>query len=464
MNSLHVRWRNFHGFEDTAWLTIKPLTVILGANNSGKTSLLAPLLLMKQSLLSTDHTLALLTRGDLTNLGSYDDLIYNHEANRDLAIGVRFDSSEDHESEEEGEVGDHPPDECDLTFMAHPNQRDILLRKYEIRDRFGRSLITRTSLANGKYSLKNHCPAVPEKKSAKKARNGFEKILQEKIKDAKPVYFLFTDKPLREALIEGREGRKNRPGVVLSPGSTLYLRATGYVSSKFHELFLHNLGYIGPLRERPKRFYEMEQEMPGEAGPRGEAVPHMLCRGRASHSLTEVNRWVSFFEFGVGIECKEQPEGFSVYLKRSEAAPLVNFADTGFGMSQLLPLIVQGVYSEKGTYLIGEQPEIHLNPRLQARLADLFVHRASTGRGLIVETHSEHLLLRLRRLVAEGKFSADDVALYYVEKTAQTSVVRPVPISSNGHIETSDWPRGFFSESISDALALATAQAKGKNG
>ena len=105
-----------------------------------------------------------------------------------------------------------------------------------------------------------------------------------------------------------------------------------------------------------------------------------------------------------------------------------NIADAGFGTSQLLPLIIQTLTARPGTITIAEQPEIHLNPRLQSVLADLFVEMANTGHHVIVETHSEHLLLRLRRLVASGKIKSSEVAIYFIERLKGESTVRSVPI------------------------------------
>jgi predicted ATPase len=79
---------------------------------------------------------------------------------------------------------------------------------------------------------------------------------------------------------------------------------------------------------------------------------------------------------------------------------------------------------------------------------------------VLVETHSEHLVMRIRRLIAEGKVNAGDVALYFVERDMYLSTVREVPIDRNGHIDQEDWPKGFFGESLSESLALAAAQGK----
>ena len=74
---------------------------------------------------------------------------------------------------------------------------------------------------------------------------------------------------------------------------------------------------------------------------------------------------------------------------------------------------------------------------------------------------SEHLLLRLRRLVAEGEIPASDLAIYFVEKVGQESTARRVSIHNNGHIDPQEWPKGFFTEALSDSIALANEQRRG---
>ena len=124
---------------------------------------------------------------------------------------------------------------------------------------------------------------------------------------------------------------------------------------------------------------------------------------------------------------------------------------------------MQGLYGPEGSLILAEQPEIHLNPRLQSGLADLFSSFVQQGRRVLVETHSEHLLLRLRRLVAEGQLKSSDLALYYIERSGNTSTVRNVPVQSNGHIQSEDWPVGFFEDSLREAFDLAAAQTRSKS-
>jgi predicted ATPase len=199
--------------------------------------------------------------------------------------------------------------------------------------------------------------------------------------------------------------------------------------------------------------------MPQDVGTRGEAAPEIIFRHELADGNDQVNEWLRKFEFANGIKSIDLGEGaFSLHVRRMRRGHAVNFADTGFGMSQVLPLLVQGIYGRQESQIIAEQPEIHLNPRLQAKLAELFVAFAQKERAVLIETHSEHLLLRLRRLVAEGKIASSEIALYYVETEGGQSSVREVPIQPNGHIERQDWPRGFFDETLRDSMGLATAQ------
>ena len=167
------------------------------------------------------------------------------------------------------------------------------------------------------------------------------------------------------------------------------------------------------------------------------------------------------FEPNAALHCDKINEDiFSISLVSRRLRAAVNLTDAGFGLSQVLPLVVQGLYAPKESLIIAEQPEIHLNPRLQAILADLFQQVATAGRAVLVETHSEHMLLRIRRLIAEGKLKPDDLSVLYVEKFGGKSTIRSIPIKKNGYIEKDVWPAGFFEDSLRESLALASAQTK----
>jgi predicted ATPase len=155
---------------------------------------------------------------------------------------------------------------------------------------------------------------------------------------------------------------------------------------------------------------------------------------------------------------------WSTVLTRKGSGVRVNLADAGTGLSQVLPILVQcalderrGAHSAPALQII-EEPEMHLHPGAHAELADLYLSTAqATGTQFLIETHSETLLLRLRRRIAERKYPADMLAVYVVEQTDGVSVIRRVGVDELGDLGD-EWPEGYFSQDYNEVRALASAQ------
>ncbi len=136
--------------------------------------------------------------------------------------------------------------------------------------------------------------------------------------------------------------------------------------------------------------------------------------------------------------------------KRSDT--VVSHRDVGIGISQVLPVLAYA-YANKNKIISIEQPEIHLHPALQAELADVFIETAlKNNNTYILETHSEHFILRLLRRIREGysntnnpEFSVDDINVIYIKPTNKGSIIYQIPVSKDGDFED-NWPDGFFPE------------------
>lgn len=137
---------------------------------------------------------------------------------------------------------------------------------------------------------------------------------------------------------------------------------------------------------------------------------------------------------------------------RRDPPVLVSPRGVGFGVGQLLPIITQSLLSRDGLMLV-EQPEVHLHPRLQAEVGDLFIDAVvSGGAQLLVETHSEHLVLRLLRRVREGILDPEDLAILYVDLDDEgNAFVRRLGVDADGDLEDG-WPGGFFDERLTEVL------------
>ena len=132
----------------------------------------------------------------------------------------------------------------------------------------------------------------------------------------------------------------------------------------------------------------------------------------------------------------------------------MNIADTGYGVSQLLPIIYNSI-SDKSQTILVQQPETHLHPRLQAEVGTLMADSLNSFRkNWIVETHSEIILLRLLKLIRTGKLKSDSLRVYYIDKSKKGgSCIKKMHISKEGELIT-QWPKGFFSNDIDEMFDL----------
>jgi predicted ATPase len=145
-------------------------------------------------------------------------------------------------------------------------------------------------------------------------------------------------------------------------------------------------------------------------------------------------------------------ELIAVTLTHRKTRVRLSPADVGYGVSQVLPVLIELSLRQQSVVCI-EQPEIHLHPALQANLADLLIESASdVGRAnqVIVETHSEHLILRIQRRIREGSLDASQVKVLYVDQDSDgSSHVIDLKIGADGEFAT-EWPGGFFEERITE--------------
>lgn len=449
-NYTEVRWKNFKGFADTGWIKIKPITIILGSNNSGKTNFLAPFLLMNQTVNSRDRFSPLILKGDLYDAGNYQEIVREYVTENEIYFGFRYHI---HETDEKlDEIGSYPPGGFDVTFNVESKEAEIKLKGLTIYDLFGRKFLSLGRMKNGKVKFSGLGKTVMTD-AEKKA-----------IENSEPVNFLFSTNSILsdlESVNEDEDTEKIKRKVKqFSKGFSQFISALSYNNSSVHR-YLGELSFLGPIRDNPHRIYEITNETYNTVGSKGENMPNLLKK--IGNDNEELNNWVQRFGFGDEVYLhKLYSNAYSLRFRKKNSEYYTSISNAGFGASQILPLIVQAVVSPRRSITIAEQPEIHLNPKIQCELADLFVAMANKKQTIIVETHSEHLLLRLRRLIAEEKVKSEDVAIYFVEGDGISSKIKPINLQENGHIKPIDWPKDFFGESLKEAIAMAAEQAKRK--
>jgi predicted ATPase len=240
------------------------------------------------------------------------------------------------------------------------------------------------------------------------------------------------------------------------------------LSREFYDLIL-SVSYLGPLRSPPERHYIISGGDRDSVGTRGERMPQLLHR-RRHPIIPKVNEWFERFRIPYELDIKSVGDDLTgdiitvALTDRNRVA--ISPSDVGFGIGQFLPILVEGTVS-LGKLICVEQPEIHLHPRMQAQIADFLIETAKVqrlssssrrperqdvdvgGNQWIIETHSEALMLRIKRRIKEGMIPASFISVIYVEPTDHGSRVLTLRLDNKGDF-IDEWPDGFFEEGFNE--------------
>jgi hypothetical protein len=410
----NLRTQNFKSWKDTGDLRLSPLTGLFGTNSSGKSSILQVLLMLKQTVESSDVNRVLHLGGDLksfVDLGTFYDIIHCHETARTLAFSVTWGPSGVNRSA--GRGPNH--------FVAEVDQRQ------------GRIVVSRFAYDN---------------------KDGYRAGVELGL-DGKYASFEDDEAPR----ISGSPLRFYRfpPDQASSPPTA------GWLMSFELEQFFQELSYLGPLRVPPARWYLFGGAAPRDVGRDGaETVQALLASSlsvteKVAKQLAKMNLAHSFILKPIGRDRRDH----EVLIKTTEESPEVLLTDVGFGISQILPVLVLCYYVPEGTTLLIEQPELHLHPSAQSVLADVFIDVVKNRKlQIIFESHSEHLLRRIQRRIAEGELPAKDASMYFCQIEKGESKANELQLTEDGFIK--NWPQDFFGDDMGDLVAMTEASIERK--
>lgn len=208
--------------------------------------------------------------------------------------------------------------------------------------------------------------------------------------------------------------------------------------------------YIEPLRATAQRYYRKQELALDEIDSRGENLA-MFLDNVGPWFVEEFNDWTTK-HFGFYAKTINEGGHVAIVIGESGSKDVSNLADIGFGFSQILPVITQMWLatrpvqrSKRTNCIVIEQPELHLHPSFQAKLADVFSAVAGIGDAphLIIETHSNHIVNRFGQLISEGKLKHSDVQILIFEKVPDSeSIIRKAGFDEDGYFV--NWPIGFF--------------------
>ncbi len=438
--------KNFKLWKSVEAMRLAPITGLFGTNSSGKSSILQALLLLKQTLESSDRSLPLHLGGerDYVELGSFRDVIWAHTEDALLSFAFRWELAEELKIKDPENPTAQLLQGKEMTFVTEIDSPDgEKLRVHRLGyEMSGRDFALTRKEKNNQYQL-----------SPTQQGGSFRFIRTPGRAWDLPAPFKFHGFPDQ---------------------AITYYQNSAFLPDLQHELEdqFSRLYYLGPLREYPKRRYVWSGSEPVDVGRRGErAVDAILAarernnyiyRGRhkqrwaldhmLAHWLKEMDL---IYDFSVD-RVAEKGSIYEVRVQKEYGSASVLLTDVGFGVSQILPVLVLCYYVEEGSTLLFEQPEIHLHPSVQSSLADLFIdvtkHRNIQ---IIVESHSEHLLNRLQRRMAEERVCQEDLALYFCETKRNEANLVPLETDSVGNIK--NWPKDFFGNRFGETAARQEA-------
>ncbi len=504
-----ISLRNYKAFENVA-IPVKPLTILLGANSVGKSSIIQMLMLLHQTAEEKmgSYSSALKIYGNYVNVGAFDNLFMNKDVSKDLEIRIQF--SDEYTSElisksknkfirrftdaasllpslEKGitNIGDLNDREVfsqyihrykeniekiknkddnlysflryrlDLPFN-NQDKNDIqnIIRCYDLTELVSSVecsdywLICNLSIVNNKLKINKFSIELGEGMKLIEIENKTESNV--KVSSFYPLNVQDIDyikskvefkKTIFDIMSEAEELEMSTP-----VAGFLVSMVYSFITEIQNSLFENNINYVSPLRAHPKRYYMLDKAKMTISLDTldGDAIAEVLKEN--SGVKKKVNDW--FDKFGFKIDVKQFKEIIHHVYVTQNGLPL-DITDVGFGISQVLPIIIQGFLSQQGSLTIVEQPEIHLHPKMQADLGDLMIDIVkSDNKKLIVETHSEYILRRIRRRISEGKLDKDDVAicLFHPKTKEKAAWVELLEIGDKGAFK---WPEEFYDGELS---------------
>jgi predicted ATPase len=451
-----LRIQNFKGWQDTKSIRMAPLTLFFGANSSGKSSLGQFLMMLKQTVESPDRKAVLYPGGknSAVQLGSYQEMVFHRDPKNKISFDYKWDFQ-------------------DVLKIKDPISSQVfsgntLLFEAEVGlgDKDQHSL----GLEHLKYQLID---------------DEMEEVLSVGLERASGSKSNYKVEANKYSLVRQRGRVWSLKGPVRFYGFLdeviFYHQNADFIQelNLRHEKLFRSLCYLGPLRTKVERLYSWTGIEPESVGYAGENTVAAILAARSRKISLGYKRPAKPFEEIIALKLKEmglieefkvnpiseQRQEYEVKVRTKGSIDWVDLPDVGFGISQVLPVLVQCFYAPQGSIILMEQPEIHLHPNAQSALADVMIDVINSRENgearniqLIIETHSEHFLRRLQRRIAEDVVSQEKVSAYFANITKTPATLEPLQLDIFGNIR--NWPENFFGDEMGDITEQARAAIK----
>jgi predicted ATPase len=432
---------NYKSFQELD-VELAPITLFVGPNNSGKSSVISLVRLLSQTLESHDPNVRLLLNGALGDFGTYKDLIHGNQTKKHLKISLSISPKDNYNFI----GGDTKKVDFSLTYKYRSSLKEVILKKLTIGGDDKHHITTEFNEDTEKFVVRQVANFdIPNTTAFASIQRGFD------VRNFIPRMMVSTSPDAAADSLTKTAAREIR----------IATRNGYHVSHHFQ-----NIEYVGAMRMPPSRTYLYTGEKRQKVGANGEHAITMLAmdsirRGSKSKGIRQgVIKWLSAAGIASDLKIVSLSDRyFEIHIQHPITKEFQNFADVGYGNSQVIPVLVAGFNCVKGDILIAEEPEIHLHPKAQAELGDFLVDLNNRGVQTIIETHSEHMIVRLQQHIAAGRLDPAAIHIYFIEPTINGKKLRKLTLDNKG-IFLTPWPGGFFPERLEEAKQLAITRAQ----
>lgn len=469
-----LKLENFKRFKSLDLDISKNITVILGENSSGKSSILKSILGLKQTISPSNEHECWAAQGEYVDLGTYQDIVNQRDIQNPFSIETTI------------EVDNHKQS---IFLRKIYGAKNITLKlKYDHDNTTNQARLLQIKSIIESENETNEKGEISWTLTRQKTRKNYNLTISDALINSLNSTNLFLSKyyvePSEKITLQNpeklhfktvSEGSDPKSNIITNMINQTIGTLTNYVEK--------NVFYLAPLRSSPSRSY-IRSSHSLAVGVKGEYTPSVLAnlekrsskatRGESTNRTNSASfeRWLNIIFPGHSANTKtiEELVKLKISNKQTQTYSATEKSDTitdvGFGFSQVFPIIVQAAVMPADSTLIIEQPELHLHPLAQTRLAQVITEAASQGKKFIIETHSEHFIRGLQLAISENRIDPkkgipkEKIKIHYIK--AQPHNHETLEINDFGEFIT-EWPTGFFDESYRTMQKLLINKMKETN-
>lgn len=480
-----ISLKNYKCFKEETNINIAPLTVLCGVNSSGKSSIINSILIQKQSYEDNSVSNNIKLNGTYVKCGRFND-ISSFKQNDQLVTltfsyilnkPVKFNQNIKKQSKQDITIFKN----IAKIYPLHDIENIVVKSTISIEEFNINKSVDNNILSEQKIEITVTCSDNEKIRSLielKKLKNQISQYVIRlynipNVDTGKLVEFV----ELNDAACYFENfNLSNAYSSNIKPINTQIggLLANVYLIFKMNALQFKNIHYLTPLRVYPQRNYTLDYET-DDVGVSGEFTPYVIHKYQhktidgfypptrdkiiTTNLKTKfydcIQEWMKYFNFG-NYSLLDTSETIQLNIKD------FNISNVGFGISQVLPIIVSGLIKNESEMLLLEQPEIHLHPTAQMCMADFLISMAMNNKGVIVETHSDHIINRLVRRMMEDERIREKVKIYFIDQNANgISTVEDIVVDPIQSVLTDN--ENFFTQFAAETEKIIYAGYKNKH-